>query len=120
MGYLGVAMRSHECTRGEPGAPAAACTQVDTVDMLALVPKPLRVPPALKLPCSSVQDAAIEEDPEEVGIVPASQQSEVLLYSEEASSLVRTLAQQDDAVRQHLSLHTDFAAKKKATNCCVQ
>ena len=76
-------------------------------------------PPTLELLCSSVQDAAIEEDPEEVGTVPASQQSEVLLYSEEASSLVRTLAQQDDAVWQHLE-RTDFAAKKKATNCCVQ
>ena len=75
--------------------------------------------PALKLLCSSVQDAAIEEDPEEVGIVPASQQSEVLLYSEEASSLVRALAQQDDAVRQHLE-DTDIAAKKTSTNCCVQ
>ena len=74
---------------------------------------------ALKLLCSSVQDAAIEEDPEEVGIVPASQQSEVLLYSEEASSLVRALAQQDDAVRQHLE-HTELAAKKRSTNCCVQ
>ena len=66
-----------------------------------------------------MQDAAIEEDPEEVGIVPASQQSEVLLYSEEASSLVRALAQQDDAVRQHLE-HTELAAKKRSPNCCVQ